>query len=122
MAAQKGFKHIQFSRLRDLVDFPGLPSDLDEMLYVANATNFRRALMSQYGDPNFDVDKVIAEKGDTMLTYQGYCRFVENDLRFIFPCSNSRSHKQYRRGIKYISRQMLIRGDVSRFPPPAPRP
>ncbi|KAI0429012.1 pyoverdine/dityrosine biosynthesis family protein [Xylaria sp. FL1042] len=112
MAVEKGFKHIQFSRLKDLVDLPGLPDVLDEVTYVANATNFRRALMNQFGDPNFDATKEIAEKEDTRLTYQGYSRNLGHDLRFIFLRSESRSGKQYKRDVKYLSKQMIIRGDA----------
>jgi pyoverdine/dityrosine biosynthesis protein Dit1 len=116
MAVTKGFKNLRFSRLKDLVDMPGLPDELDEVTYVANATNFRRALINQFGDPNFDATREIAEKEDTRLTYQGYSRNLGHDLRFIFNRSESRSGKQYKRDVKYLSKQMITRGDV-RLPP-----
>ncbi|KAF1919508.1 Pyoverdine/dityrosine biosynthesis protein-domain-containing protein [Ampelomyces quisqualis] len=112
MAVKKNFKNLRFSRLKDLVDMPGLPDELDEVTYVANATNFRRALINQFGDPNFDATREIAEKEDTRLTYQGYSRNLGHDLRFIFNRSESRSGKQYKRDVKYLSKQMIIRGDA----------
>ena len=112
MAVQKGFKHIEFSRLRDLVNFH-LPEKLEEMTYVANATNFRRFLLNKYGKDDLDIDREIATNPDTQLTYLGYRRFLESDLRYIFPLGKSRSNKNYKRDVKYLAKEMLIRGYVS---------
>ncbi|KAL8951290.1 MAG: hypothetical protein Q9222_002728 [Ikaeria aurantiellina] len=109
IAVQKGFNHIGFSRLRDLVDFP-LPEKLEEITYVANATNFRRFLFNNYGKESLDIDQEIATNPDTQLTYLGYRRFLESDLRYIFPLSNRRSNHAYKRDVKYLAKQMLIRG------------
>lgn len=112
MAVQKGFTHIDFSRLRDLVDFP-LPERLEEITYVANATNFRRFLFNKYGKEDLDIDHEIATRPDTQLTYLGYRRFLESDLRYIFPLREGRSHRSYKRDVQYLAKQMLIRGHVS---------
>ncbi|KAI4113946.1 MAG: hypothetical protein LQ345_005178 [Seirophora villosa] len=109
MAVQKGFNHIAFSRLRDLVDFP-LPEKLDEIIYVANATNFRRFLFNRYGNDNLDIEHEIATNPDTKMTYLGYRRFLESDLRYIFPLGKARSNHSYKRDVKYLAKQMLIRG------------
>lgn len=119
MAAQKGFHHIDFSRLRDLVDFP-LPEKLEEITYVANATNFRRFLFNKYGKDDLDIDHEIATVPDTRMTYLGYRRFLESDLRYIFPLGEGRSNKGYKRDVKYLAKQMLIRGYVSIFQQPFP--
>ncbi|KAI4244084.1 MAG: hypothetical protein LQ352_006922, partial [Teloschistes flavicans] len=77
MALQKSFNHIDFSRLRDLVTFPlPLPEKLEEITYVANATNFRRYLFNQYGKEDLDIDHEIATNPDTRMTYLGYRRFL----------------------------------------------
>ena len=112
MAVQKGFAHIAFSRLRDLVNFP-LPERLEEITYVANATNFRRFLFNKYGKDDLDIDHEIATNPDTQLTYLGYRRFLESDLRHIFPLREGRSHRSYKRDVQYLAKQMLIRGHVS---------
>jgi hypothetical protein len=80
MAVQKGFTHIDFSRLRDLSDLP-LPEKLEEIIYVANATNFRRYLLNKWGRDDIDIEHEIATKPDTLMTYRGYCRFLESDLQ-----------------------------------------
>lgn len=115
MAVQKGFEHIDFSRLRDLVNFP-IPEKLEEITYVANATNFRRYLLNKFGQDNLDIDHEIATKPDTLMTYRGYRRFLESDLQYVFPAGNGRTSNGYKRNVKYLAKEMLIRGYVS-LPP-----
>ncbi|KAH8748816.1 Pyoverdine/dityrosine biosynthesis protein-domain-containing protein [Hyaloscypha sp. PMI_1271] len=109
MAVQKGFNNISFSRIRDLVDFP-LPEKMEEITYVANATNFRRFLFNHFGKDDIDIDHEIATNPDTKMTYLGYRRFLESDLENIFPLGNGRSSHGYKRNVKYLAKQMLIRG------------
>ncbi|CAM6002883.1 unnamed protein product [Sphagnum balticum] len=84
MAQRNHFIHIAFSRLGDLVNFP-MPENLQEITYVANATNFRRCLLNTYGRDKIDIDKEISTSPDTLMTYRGYRRFLESDLQHIFP-------------------------------------
>ncbi|KAF2146412.1 uncharacterized protein K452DRAFT_294965 [Aplosporella prunicola CBS 121167] len=97
LAVKSNCTNISFSRLRDLVELPSLPSKLEEITYVANATNFRRALINKFGRPDLDVTKEIEEKEDTRLTYSGYRRFLESDLRFIFSLGENRSKTKFRK-------------------------
>ncbi|CZR45359.1 uncharacterized protein FPRO_15466 [Fusarium proliferatum ET1] len=109
MAEKKGFSHLSFSRLQDLVAVKGLPNDLNELTYVANATNFRRTLFNKYGrDGDLDIDHEIAVNPDTLGTYKGYCRFLKSDLQHIF--GPAKSSAKYRKDVKYLAKQMLIRG------------
>jgi ATP-binding cassette subfamily G (WHITE) protein 2 (PDR) len=113
MAVHKGFeKHIDFARLKDLVNIP-LPEELKEITYVANATNFRRFFLNEHGKENLDIDHEIATNPDVQMTYLGYRRFLESDLRYIFPLGKGRSGHSYKRDVKYLAKQMLIRGHVS---------
>ncbi|KAH7147702.1 Pyoverdine/dityrosine biosynthesis protein-domain-containing protein [Fusarium sp. MPI-SDFR-AT-0072] len=109
MAERKAFSHLSFSRLQDLVAVKGLPNDLNELTYVANATNFRRTLFNKYGrDGDLDIDHEIATNSDTLGTYKGYCRFLKSDLQHIF--GPAKSSAKYRKDVKYLAKQMLIRG------------
>ena len=112
MADRRKFDNIGFSRLRDLVDF-NLPEKLEEITYVANATNFRRFLFNKYGKDDLDIDHEIVSNPDTQMTYLGYRRFLESDLRYIFPLGGGRSNRAYKRDVMYLAKQMLIRGHVS---------
>jgi hypothetical protein len=116
MAVEKGFTNIQFSRLRDFVDSGAnfkLPEKLDEIHYVANATNFRRFILNRFGRDDLDIDHLIASDEDTRLTYQGYRRFLMSDLRYIFTLGNDRTSNVYKKETKYLAKQMLVRGYVS---------
>ncbi|EMR62687.1 putative transferase family protein [Eutypa lata UCREL1] len=96
----------------DLVSFPGLPAQLNEIIYVANASNFRRYLLNKFGNDSLDVDNEIATKPDTNMTYRGYCRFLGNDLQYLYPVGKDRSGHAYRRDVKFLAKEMLKRGDA----------
>ncbi|KAM5432753.1 putative NRPS-like protein biosynthetic cluster [Microsporum ferrugineum] len=109
MAIDKKFNYISFSRMKDLLDFP-LPEKLTEITYVANCTTFRRLLLNQYGRDDLDIDHEVTINPDTKLTYLGYKRFLESDLKHIFPRGIGRSAHSYKRDCKYLAKQMLMRG------------
>jgi pyoverdine/dityrosine biosynthesis protein Dit1 len=113
MSASKMFDNIEFSRLRDLVDFDS-EKELDEILYVSNATNFRRALLHNFGRNGWDPAAEIEKGQDVCMTYRGYIKFLETDLRHVYPIGNDRSKSKFKSGMEYIAKQMLIRGEVSR--------
>ncbi|KAM0476242.1 hypothetical protein ACHAPX_006659 [Trichoderma viride] len=79
-------------------------------MYIANCTTFRRELLNKYGKDDLDIDSEIANNPDTKLTYLGYKRFLESDLKYIFPQGPDRGANEYKRDCKYIAKQMLIRG------------
>ena len=112
LSAQKGFHHIEFSRLKDLVHID-VPDELDEITYVANATNFRLALLRHFSRPEYNAALKISEDEDTCLTYRGYIKFLATDLQDVYPVGEVRSKSKYKRGVEYIAKQMLSRGDVS---------
>ena len=115
LAITKECTDIEFARLRDLVSL-SVPEDLDEMTYVANASNFRRALLNTFGNPGWDW-KQVSQSEDVCLTYRGYIKFLETDLADVYPLTEGRSKSRYKRGIEYIAREMMGRGDVSSLRP-----
>ena len=111
MASTKGFAHISFTRLKDLVPLK-LPPQLKEIIYVANATNFRRQVLNKFGKDDLDINQEIATNPDTLMTYRGYCRFLASDLRYMYPRSGTRSNTAYKADVKFLAKEMLIRGHV----------
>ncbi|KAI0376981.1 Pyoverdine/dityrosine biosynthesis protein-domain-containing protein [Hypomontagnella monticulosa] len=111
LQTKRGFHHIEFCRLKDIVHVD-VPNELDEIRYVANATNFRHALLKQFSKPGYNVSLRISEDEDTCLTYRGYIKFLETDLQNVYPIGEGRSKSKYKRGIEYIAKQMLMRGDA----------
>jgi pyoverdine/dityrosine biosynthesis protein Dit1 len=112
MSIRQGFKHIEFSRLQDLVHI-AVPNELDQITYVSNATNFRHALLSKFSNPDFDASLKIKDDEDTCLTYRGYIKFLSTDLSDVYPIGDARTKSQFKKGIEYVAKQMLFRGDVS---------
>ncbi|KAI1072912.1 hypothetical protein LB507_008975 [Fusarium sp. FIESC RH6] len=110
MAADMDFKNLFFSRLRDLVDID-MPKDLEEMTYVANASNFRRALLNTFSKPGWSWDQV-RQMEDQCMTYRGYIKFLQTDLETVYPLDESRSKSAYKKGIEYIAKQMMARGEA----------
>lgn len=96
-----------------------LPDELDEITYVANATNFRRALLNLFGQPDWDW-KTVSQNEDVCMTYRGYIKFLETDLEHVYPVGEDRSKSKFKRGIESIAREMMARGDV-RLPEMASR-
>lgn len=82
------------------------------MTYVANATNFRFALLTQHANPKFNASAKIRESEDVCQTYKGYIKFLATDLRTVYPLSEKRTKSKYKQGVEYIAKQMLARGDV----------
>lgn len=116
MAIQKNFIHVGFSYIKDLLDIQ-LPDKLREITYVANCTNFRRLLLNRFGKADIDIDKEIVNSPDMKLTYLGYRRFLESDLKYIFPLGKDRGSNAYKRDVKFLAKEMLIRGYVSPIQP-----
>lgn len=110
LALSKGFNCISFSRLRHLVNL-AVPNELDEITYVANATNFRRALLNEYSRSDWSWEDA-KQSEDVCLTYRGYIKFLETDLENVYPLGDVRTRSKYRKGIEYVARQMMARGDA----------
>ncbi|KAL4723069.1 hypothetical protein ACLX1H_010310 [Fusarium chlamydosporum] len=108
MAADMGLTNISFARLRDLVDMD-LPKELEEMTYVANASNFRCALLNNFSKPGWSWDHALQGE-DQCMTYRGYIKFLQTDLQTVYPIDKYRTKSKYKRGIEYIAKQMMTRG------------
>lgn len=111
MCREKGFEHLSFSRLNQLIH---VDSDvkLSEITYVANATKFRSTLVNKYERDDYDASREISESEDTCLTYRGYIKFLQTDLQQVYPVGGARTNKSFKTGIEYIAKQMLQRGQA----------
>jgi hypothetical protein len=89
-----------------------VPAVLDEVSYVANATNFRIALINNFSSKDWNVSEKITEDEDICLTYRGYLKFLQTDLADTYPISDTFTKSKYKKGIESIAKQMLIRGQA----------
>ncbi|GAO16174.1 hypothetical protein UVI_02045310 [Ustilaginoidea virens] len=81
------------------------------MTYVANASNFRLALLNTFADPNWEW-KEVSKVEDVCLTYRGYIKFLETDLADVYPLREGRTKSKYKRGVEYIAKHMMARGNA----------
>ncbi|KMU75792.1 pyoverdine/dityrosine biosynthesis protein [Coccidioides immitis RMSCC 3703] len=98
--------------ISDGIVYNAAPEALDEVSYVANATNFRVALMNNFGSKDWDVSNQIAEDEDVRMTYRGYREFLLTDLAEKYPISDRFSKSNFEKGTESIAKQMLIRGQA----------
>ncbi|KAF4537727.1 Pyoverdine dityrosine biosynthesis [Lasiodiplodia theobromae] len=81
LADKKGFGSIHFLRLPDLLQ-DGNSDELSTDDYLSSVPSWRARLEADFLDVNFDVDQEVLKNEDTRLTYQGYVRLAEEDLKW----------------------------------------
>lgn len=80
MAAREGSTHIKLLRVMDLLGFTA-GETMTKDIYLSMTAVSRKALEEQYGRSEADVREMIATDKDTLLTYRGFIRFLETDLK-----------------------------------------
>lgn len=111
MAEQNGCHCIRFSRICDLVGAEHETENLNETLYLARASEYRR-LLEAATPSGFDVLEAITNDVDILKTYKGYKKFLmsERDDRA------DRSRSATERENSGIAKAMIVRGKVSGTP------
>ena len=82
LAASKGFRNIKLVRIMDLLGLTGEKETTKE-IYLETVTACRKELESQFGKPDEAVRDMIQTDPDTLLTYRGFIRFLETDLKWV---------------------------------------
>ncbi|KAH6616647.1 Pyoverdine/dityrosine biosynthesis protein-domain-containing protein [Boeremia exigua] len=111
----KGYTHIEFARLKDLLGIASLRDDVDEMTYAATAPSIRLALMQRYGTINWDAitnESYVNNDENKRLTYCGYLKFLALDLADTYPIGPERTKSAFKRGVETIAKSMLKRGEA----------
>ncbi|KAI1109893.1 Clavaminate synthase-like protein [Nemania sp. NC0429] len=105
MAEQNDCHCIRFSRIWDLVGAEHDAENLNETLYLARASEYRR-LLEAATPVGFDVLDAIANDVDILKTYKGYKKFLmsERDDRI------GRSRSETERENSGIAKAMIVRG------------
>ncbi|KAK4095799.1 hypothetical protein N658DRAFT_511763 [Parathielavia hyrcaniae] len=120
MAAKKGFKGIKMLRVMDILGHtttttPGSPP-LTKAQYLSLVSRGRSELESQLGGSSSDraqeVRRLIETDRDTLLTYRGFIRFLETDLRHSPVAAGARSGQHYRRIVKEAAMRMMARAEA----------
>lgn len=111
----KGYTHIDFARLKDLLGNSSLREETDDMAYCASAPSVRLALMHRYGALNWDAitsESYVKNDENKRLTYCGYLKFLSMDLATAFPVGAGRTKSAFKKGVEVIAKSMLKRGEA----------
>ena len=84
MATTKGFHALKLVRIMDLLGMTDERPTTKES-YLETVNPCRKELESQFGRPKEAIREMIQSDADTLLTYRGFIRFLETDLRWIAP-------------------------------------
>ena len=82
MAAGNGFNNIKLLRVMDLL---GLMTGqtMTREIYMSLTAASRTMLLNQYGRTEEEVREMMQTDNDTLLTYRGFIRFLETDLKYV---------------------------------------
>jgi pyoverdine/dityrosine biosynthesis protein Dit1 len=111
MAAKKGFTGIKMMRVMDFLGFTDRKSTLTKEKYMSLVDKSRAELESQFGNPDKNIRQMIKEDNDTLMTYRGFIRFLETDLRHSSIAAHTTSGSQYRKVVKEVAMKMMVRAE-----------
>lgn len=80
IASREGFSNIKLVRVMDLLGYT-VGQEMTKELYLSMTATARKALEEQYGRSEEEVREMIRVDEDTLLTYRGFIRFLETDLK-----------------------------------------
>jgi pyoverdine/dityrosine biosynthesis protein Dit1 len=106
-------QNIRLLRVMDILGYTA-GRELDRELYISLAQQCRDQLMTSYGRTEEEVRAMMHEDSDTLLTYCGFIRFLESDLRHSKVATTAVSGQKYRKCVKKVAINMMIRAEVSK--------
>ncbi|KAL2167580.1 hypothetical protein VTG60DRAFT_1091 [Thermothelomyces hinnuleus] len=112
MAREHGLHNIKLRRVMDILGYTK-DKTLDKELYLSLAKQCREEIISGYGRTEEEVRQMMKDDPDTLLTYCGFIRFLESDLRYspVTAATKALSGQAYRRTVKKVAIQMMIRAE-----------
>lgn len=112
MTQEHGLHNVKLLRIMDILGHTE-GKTLDKGLYMSLAQQCRDELLSSYGRTEAEVRQMMKDDPDTLLTYCGFIRFLEADLKFspITAATKAISGSQYRKTVKKVAINMMIRAE-----------
>ncbi|KAJ5503166.1 hypothetical protein N7463_006040 [Penicillium fimorum] len=109
ITVEKGYACIRFHRVMNMLGlYTG--AHISKSDYVKLCPLSRAELHRRCGRPGFDVDKFLKSDEDYLRTYNGYDKFMKIDLKFSPVTKDCAGPKQYKKKIKIIAKEMIVRG------------
>ncbi|KAI2464696.1 Pyoverdine/dityrosine biosynthesis protein-domain-containing protein [Annulohypoxylon bovei var. microspora] len=112
MVHEKGLRNIQILRPMEIMGFTEGKTP-DKALYMSLVQKCRDELMAHYGRTEPEVRQMMQDDPDTLLTYLGFVRFLDADLRFspVTMAAKDTSRRQYKKKVKEVAIMMMIRAE-----------
>jgi pyoverdine/dityrosine biosynthesis protein Dit1 len=112
MTREHGLQNIRLRRVMDILGYTE-GKTLDKELYLSLAKQCREEIIASYGRTEAEVRQMMKDDPDTLLTYCGFIRFLESDLRFspVTAATRACSGQAYRKTVKKVAIQMMIRAE-----------
>ncbi|TDZ17109.1 Spore wall maturation protein DIT1 [Colletotrichum orbiculare MAFF 240422] len=111
MAAEKGYRGIKLLRVMDFLGMTDGKTAMTREQYMSQVGEARRQLESQFGNALDEVRRMIDTDNDTLMTYRGFIRFLEVDLRNSPVAAHATSGHKYRRVVKEVAMKMMMRAE-----------
>lgn len=112
MARQHGLENIRLLRAMEILGM-NQGEKLDKALYMSLVEKCRQEVLTSYGRTEEEVRQMMKDDPDTLSTYCGFIRFLEADLKYspITAATKAISGSQYRKTVKKVAIQMMIRAE-----------
>lgn len=116
IAQVRGYaENIKLFRAMDILGYTA-GRKLDWALYSSLVQQCRDELLANYGRTEEEVRTMMKDDTDTLLTYCGFIRFLESDLKYSKIASDATSGHKFRKCVKKVAIQMMIRAEVCPYP------
>ncbi|KAF2724383.1 hypothetical protein K431DRAFT_310319 [Polychaeton citri CBS 116435] len=109
IVAEKRFNSIKLARVFDLQATTQI--HMDKETYMSQVSNCRAELLREYGRTEDEIRELIQSDSDSLLTYRGFIRFLEKDLKHSHIGKTAVSGAEYRRRVKRVATNMMIRAE-----------
>lgn len=109
--AQGYAQNIHLLRVMDILGYTE-GQTLDWDLYSSLVQECRDTLLADYGRTEEEVREMMREDSDTLLTYCGFIRFLESDLKHSEVAKTATSGQKFRKCVKKVAINMMIRAEV----------
>jgi hypothetical protein len=111
IAATKGYRSIKLLRAMDILGYTdGKPKTWET--YRELAPIVRQKVLEEYGRTEEEIREMILNDHDSNMTYRGFIRFLETDLKYSPVAKEAKSGCQFRKVIKKVAMNMMIRAEV----------
>ncbi|KAK4061987.1 uncharacterized protein Triagg1_10150 [Trichoderma aggressivum f. europaeum] len=109
MAEAKGYDRLKFMRIMNLVGISDSIQVTKEE-YVGRVDESRRMLVEKYTPKGFDAREAIANDPDIKLTYNGYIKLLNRDLRYSPVTANDTTEEEYKQTVERVASDLITRG------------